>query len=436
MKIIDSHLHFCPGYPHFDEIAIEAGHINNEEHLRECFQKYNIVGGIVMGNRGVHPDNHTYPDFLRYCVGVEARKLTPEKIQKTCDLVEENLKRNTCVGIKLYPGYDSIYVTDERFEPIYDLAKAYKKPVAIHTGQTAGSKAFIKYSHPLTLDEAAVRHPDVQFVMCHFGNPWLMDAAAVVEKNENVAADLSGLLEGKFDIPEFLEEQSGYISTLKTWLAYIRDYDKLMFGTDWPLANYEDYIEITKRLIPENTGKLCSIRRRSGFIIAIFNGFLEIIALLNHKKDTENGLFQAVPSIFFISKHHSFPAPVTSKNTSATLSIPRYAYGSSSIKYTTEYCPFASQTRWNRNPPINTIPGSSIPHLSGSPRSCLSQTVSIPCFFTAFTVFSAFSAFILFSHVRFIRTCLLRLPLALIPAITHTHAIAYTNVCTRFAAKT
>ena len=113
MKIIDSHLHFCPGYPHFDEIAIEAGHINNEEHLRECFQKYNIVGGIVMGNRGVHPDNHTYPDFLRYCVGVEARKLTPEKIQKTCDLVEENLKRNTCVGIKLYPGYDSIYVTDE-----------------------------------------------------------------------------------------------------------------------------------------------------------------------------------------------------------------------------------------------------------------------------------------------------------------------------------
>ena len=146
MKIIDSHLHFCPGYPHFDEIAIEPVIINNEEHLRECFQKYNIVGGIVMGNRGVHPDNHTYPDFLRYCVGVEARKLTPEKIQKTCDLVEENLKRNTCVGIKLYPGYDSIYVTDERFEPIYDLAKRIKSrlpstpdrpPVPKHSSNTA-----------------------------------------------------------------------------------------------------------------------------------------------------------------------------------------------------------------------------------------------------------------------------------------------------------
>ena len=45
------------------------------------------------------------------------------------------------------------------------------------------------------LDEVAADHPDTQFVMCHFGNPFLEAAAAVVEKNPNVAADLSGLLE-------------------------------------------------------------------------------------------------------------------------------------------------------------------------------------------------------------------------------------------------
>ena len=65
-------------------------------------------------------------------------------------------------------------------------AASYKKPVAIHTGATAGSNALLKYSHPLTLDEAAVAHPDVQFVMCHIGNPFLMDAAAVLEKNGNM----------------------------------------------------------------------------------------------------------------------------------------------------------------------------------------------------------------------------------------------------------
>ena len=36
----------------------------------------------------------------------------------------------------------------------------------------------------------------------YFGNPWLLDAAAVVEKNENVMTDLSGLLEGKIDFPK------------------------------------------------------------------------------------------------------------------------------------------------------------------------------------------------------------------------------------------
>lgn len=134
-------------------------------------------------------------------------------------------------------------------------------------GQTAGSNAFLKYSHPLTLDEVAVTHPDVRFIMCHFGNPWLMDAAAVLEKNENVAADLSGLLEGKLVLAELLEEQKGYVDALKTWIAYAHCYDKLMFGTDWPLANYGDYIGFTKAVIPENTGITCSTGMQSGSIL-------------------------------------------------------------------------------------------------------------------------------------------------------------------------
>ena len=46
------------------------------------------------------------------------------------------------------------------------------------------------------MDEVAVDNPDVRFVMAHFGNPWLIDAAEVVFKNPNVWADLSGLFVG------------------------------------------------------------------------------------------------------------------------------------------------------------------------------------------------------------------------------------------------
>lgn len=251
MKIIDAHLHFCPSAEHFCQIARLAGHENTPEHLEEQYRLHGIVGGIVMGNRSMDPNDHRYPDYLRYCIGMDSSYLRKHRLEDTWELMEENLKRPDCVGIKLYPGYSSIYITDPAYEPVYELAEKYGKPVAVHMGQTAGPRGYLKYSHPLTMDEAAVRHPGVQFVMCHFGNPWLMDAAAVVEKNDNVAADLSGLLEGKLCMPDYFRKQRGYLDALKTWIAYCDDYEKFMFGTDWPLANYGDYIELTRWLIPE-----------------------------------------------------------------------------------------------------------------------------------------------------------------------------------------
>lgn len=251
MRIIDAHLHFCPGYGHFDELAIRAEHENTKEHLKEVYENLGIVGGVVMGNRGMEVENHQYPDFMRYCIGIDRSYMREHKLEEAYDLIEKNLKREECVGIKLYPGYNKLYITDAAYEPVYELAKEYKKPVAVHMGQTAGSNAYLKYSHPLTMDEAAVRHKGVQFVMCHFGNPWLMDAAAVVEKNENVATDLSGFLVGKIDFPALLKKQRLYLDMVKAWIAYVDCYEKVMFGTDWPLANYGDSIELVKWLIPE-----------------------------------------------------------------------------------------------------------------------------------------------------------------------------------------
>jgi len=154
-------------------------------------------------------------------------------------------------------GRGTIYVTDPVYDQVYELAEAYHKPVAIHTGETATPQALLKYSHPLTLDEAAVSHPNIQFVMCHFGNPWLMDAAAVVSKNKNVAVDISGLLEGRVDVPKFLAEKRGYAEALRAWLGYLGEYDQVMFGTDWPLVNLKAYIEFAGALVPEKYhGKL------------------------------------------------------------------------------------------------------------------------------------------------------------------------------------
>lgn len=251
MKIIDAHLHFASD-AYFEEIARAAGHENSAEHLLEQYKMRGLVHGIVMGNLPVEETNPEYPSFLSYCIGLDSQVFDMAKLPQKLHYIEEHLKRPNCVGIKLYPGYASFYLYDDRLAPVYELAVRYHKPVAVHTGLTATDHALLKYSHPLVMDEAATKFREVQFIMCHFGEPWFTDAAAVIEKNPNVTADLSGLLEGKIpDFEAFLRKKHFYIERLKGWLEYLDCYDRFMFGTDWPLANLGDYIDFTKEIIPE-----------------------------------------------------------------------------------------------------------------------------------------------------------------------------------------
>lgn len=251
LKIVDAHLHFA-NESYFDEIAVAAGHENSAAHLAECYKSLGIIHGIVMGNRSLRVEDHNYPPFLSYCIGLDNSVWNAEDWRRNLLLVEENLKRRECIGIKLYPGYLHFYVSDDSLAPLYKLAVRYNKPVAVHTGLTAMSGAYLKYSHPMVIDEAAAKFPNVQFVMCHLGEPWIADAVAVLLKNPNVAADLSGMFERKIpNMAQFLAKKKFYIDQMRGWLEYLNDYKRIMFGTDWPLANLGDYIDFIKAFIPQ-----------------------------------------------------------------------------------------------------------------------------------------------------------------------------------------
>ena len=73
----------------------------------------------------------------------------------------------------------------------------------------------------------------------------------MVEKNRNVAADLSGLLEGRVDLDAYFQEQAGYVGLLTTWLTAIGQWEDIMYGTDWPIVNLGEYLDFIRRLIPE-----------------------------------------------------------------------------------------------------------------------------------------------------------------------------------------
>ena len=196
-------------------------------------------------------ENYNQPANMGYCMGVQSELITEANAEATAREFEHYITHEHCLGIKLYPGYESVYVNDRRHWPLFELAAAYNVPVVIHTGDTARPDGLLKYSHPLTVDEAAVNFRNVNFVIAHCGCPWIVDAAEVAATNANVAIDVSGLLEGKPKPLALFEHQAGFWRQLHTWLNYMGDYSRVLYGSDWPLVNIPLYIRMISYIIPE-----------------------------------------------------------------------------------------------------------------------------------------------------------------------------------------
>ena len=154
------------------------------------------------------------------------------------------LREKRILGLKLYPGYEPFYVHDPRLRVVYELAGEFNVPVMIHTGDTFDPRGRIKYSHPIEVDEVAVDFPDVTFVICHLGNPWVTDAMAVIYKNSNVVGDISG-----FTLKHFEERFEKFMADqVREVVTYAGDPRSIMFGTDWPISGMGSYLRFVDKL--------------------------------------------------------------------------------------------------------------------------------------------------------------------------------------------
>ena len=154
------------------------------------------------------------------------------------------LQHGDIKGLKLYPGYEPFYPADPKLAPAYALAEEFDVPVMIHCGDTYSPSGKIKYSHPINVDEVAVDFPRVKFLICHLGNPWFRDCMEVVYKNDNVYADISGLVLGDFS-DRFEEYMRKQLQEMMVWGMNPR---KMLFGTDWPISSMESYLKFMTEL--------------------------------------------------------------------------------------------------------------------------------------------------------------------------------------------
>lgn len=207
MKIIDAHIHYS-NIGSFKETARDLSFVDYSYNgLKEEMRKADIVLAIGMGV--TETPEMGFPDYKAQTpMGLDLDLLVPDNVVCCAGInpydmdlsaqerLEQEIQKPHVVGIKIYLGYYPFYAYDEVYEPVYRLAEKYQLPVVFHTGDTYSERGYLKYSHPLAIDEVAVKHRNVNFMMAHFGDPWTLTGAEIIYKNSNVYADLSGLIVG------------------------------------------------------------------------------------------------------------------------------------------------------------------------------------------------------------------------------------------------
>ncbi len=246
--IVDCHVHLN----HYEDETVFALD-DSLDRLQRAMRRNRVDLALVLTSYTVSPGRPSTRQvverirdipYLSVVAGLDYFSFGADQLVELTDYVRDGKVR----GLKLYPGYQPFYPGDPHWKPAYEFAAEHGLPVMIHTGDTYSPRGKLKYAHPLHVDEAAVDYPEVQFVICHIGNPWIRDCMEVVYKNANVHADISGLTLGVFEdrFEAYMRKQ------VQEMLLYGVEPHRVLFGTDWPISSIESYLEFMDELaIPE-----------------------------------------------------------------------------------------------------------------------------------------------------------------------------------------
>jgi len=154
-------------------------------------------------------------------------KLALKEIEKAVDMGFK--------GIKFMPHLHMLNPNDEKMYPLYEKALECDLVLLFHSGTQFHKGTKIKYCRPIYFDDVAVDFPELKIIIAHFGYPWYEEALAIVRRNENVYFNIAGWS------PRYIPEV--VIRQMNSLLQ-----DKVLFGTDYPLMNYERVLKELKDL--------------------------------------------------------------------------------------------------------------------------------------------------------------------------------------------
>jgi len=252
-KIIDAHTH-CSGKRRDDMLRPYAklnGLRYDLEELLEQMEENGVAHSLLLSPPMARGDPLPNTEVVRLCERDGDRLFPVFTVEPEKGAVREALRlaetrRGSVKGFKIWLGYRRVFAKDEVFAPLYDYAEEHGLPVLFHTGDTASSTGSLTHAHPLTLDEVANEREGLKMVVCHLGNPWILDTAELLYKHANVFADISGLVVGG---GRYTKE---YVQTLAQRISeavfYAGGADKFIFGTDYPVETLEKGLALVSKL--------------------------------------------------------------------------------------------------------------------------------------------------------------------------------------------
>jgi predicted TIM-barrel fold metal-dependent hydrolase len=262
--MIDTHIHVVPprlpGVGTLNPVLEEPAGVRAEA-LRREMQAVGVAQALAMGCWSAAADDplgvagtlqvaRLVPGL--HAVGIaDPTRTDPEHLARA----DAALAARQVRALKGYLGYLHHGPGDAGYRPYYELAARHGVPFIFHTGDTYSPRAKLRFAQPLLVDEVAVDHPDVRFVLAHLGNPWLTEAAEVVYKNVNVWADLSGLTVGDglaFSDEERQEGLRDAVAAVRRAFRYAERPNRFLYGSDWPLAPMAAYRDFVRDAVPES----------------------------------------------------------------------------------------------------------------------------------------------------------------------------------------
>lgn len=258
--MIDFHTHpvlireFVEKVPNYERVARRVFNIGNNFQPLETFFLQMDVAGIdravllPIDCRRARKDAVSSNEQVAELCRLSKRFIgfaSVDPLKKGADReLESAVKKLGLKGLKLDPALQDFRANHRKVFPIYEAAAALGIPLLIHTGMSWAPETPLERGHPLHLEEPIRRFPKLNFVLAHFGWPWVWEATALALKYPNVYLDTSCLY---YDSPkEFF--QFVFSKQIPTTVIERSLRNRIVFGSNYPRVEIRNMVHALKSL--------------------------------------------------------------------------------------------------------------------------------------------------------------------------------------------